>query len=321
MKEKHVRILTALVLSLALAAGSAGAVLGAQSGVLIGENDVTSMVLRVTVPNDLSFVFDPLELEAEGGSQIAPADYFFINYTGAPIKVSLDITLELGDGVTLVDSPGVLGKDDIEATDKNIFFAILGADALPEGELDFTSGAAEPVKGIYDAAKDTLIPFDPITASASMEFILASATESFPGQGYDTLAEGSMGVGAFRFYAEMNTYANWKTGDVKVMCSYTLAPLRIPAYENYLAGDNFTQGGWGTQLRSGAFEPFSLPQAPVYTPRPEMTAPPALTATPTPIPAPTPTEPPVITPSPEPEESAAPAATLPPAEGETTVTS
>jgi hypothetical protein len=240
MRRTIAGVLAALALALVLSAGSA---LGSQSGVITGEGGVADTVISVIVPVNLDFTLDPLEIEAEGGNQIVPANYMFINYTGAPVKVSLDIEARLKGGASLADGPGEISKDDPSATDKKLYFAILGADSLEQ-----SGEGPDAFKGVYDAKKDTLVPFSAETNTASVHFVLAPATESAPGAGYDTLAEGGMGVAAFQFYANLNTYAAWRDGDVEIHAVYTLTPLRKPAYESYINYGGFTEDGWNTQL-------------------------------------------------------------------------
>jgi hypothetical protein len=249
MKQKPVKALMALVLFLALAMGKADAVPASQTGQLTGENDVTEMVINVIVPANLNFSFDPLELNAEGGSQVLPHNFFFINKTGAPVNVSLNLNAVLSDGTELVGDPAALAKDDASVTDKRLFFAMLGADTLTAGDLSFSNTAQHNADGVYDPLEDTLVPFDPVSKKAGISFALAAASESFPDGGYDTLAAGDKGVGAFQFYAEVNTYAPWAKGDVSVTGYYSLTPLREPTYARYFAENGFTEGGWGTQLK------------------------------------------------------------------------
>ncbi len=130
--------------------------------------------------------------------------------------------------------------------------AVIGADALPESDLSFDNSIGHTAKGVYDPGKDTLIPFDPNSRTASIDFALAAATESKEGSGFDTLAAGNRGVGLFQFYAEVNTYAPWKDGDIEVNGVYTITPLRRSTYEKYFSDNAFTEGGWGTQLKSRA---------------------------------------------------------------------
>jgi hypothetical protein len=251
MKKKPAKIVAALASSLVLAAWGAASVLGTQTGVLTGENDVANAIISVVVPENLDFTLDPLELRSDGGNQVAPVDYFFINKSGAPVKVTLDLAVSLAEGVSLVDDPSVLGKDDDTATDKKLFFAISGADALEEGDLSFDKTSGHSAKGTYSAAKDTLVPFDAATGKASVVFALdeAGASGSEPG----ALAPEGKGVGAFQFYGELNTYAMWDDGDVKVSGTYSLTPLRGSTYEGYLEESAFTGGGWGTQLKGAAY--------------------------------------------------------------------
>jgi len=246
MKTKLVRLLTAVVLSFALAAGSTVAVFGVQSGVLVGENNVADMIISVIVPTNLNFTLDPFEIEAEGGNQIVHADYFFINQTNAPVRVSLDITVGLGEGVNLVSDPSWLDRDELLSTDKYIFFAILGADELLPGETDPEDPYADGLpRGVYDAGKDTLIPFDVEGKDASVVFVLGAGSEGLD----EDENEDDKTIGAFQFYAELNTYANWAAGDVSVSGTYTIAPLRRSTYDGLFYSGAFTDGGWETQLR------------------------------------------------------------------------
>lgn len=53
-----------------------------------------------------------------------------------------------------------------------------------------------------------------------------------------TVANGTAGVGAFKFYAEMNTYADWQDNDIKVKGNYNITPLLADTYTGYDAYEN-----------------------------------------------------------------------------------
>ena len=276
MNIKFSKMMTAFIISLLLALGLSGGVSGTQSGILVGENNVINPVISVVVPTNLNFTLDPLELESSG-NQISPANYFFINKTEAPVRITLNIEVILNNGASFVDDPTQLEKDNDAVKDKKLFFGILGADSFQERGFDYDLGSSgSSYQGVYDVSKDTFIPFDPVSKTASIAFALAPAVkgplpaetmEPVPlldengfiimdeegnpvmGNAKGSLPPDSKSIALFQFYAEMNTYAPWEDGDVEVSASYVITPLRSSTYEGYFNNGRFTLGGWGTQLK------------------------------------------------------------------------
>ena len=207
------------------------------SGTIGGDSTVESVVLNVVLPLNLDFVLNPLELgDNTAGSQIKTTDYVIVNKTGAPVEASFTITATGETGVTLLPNASTLEKDDTSVTDKEIFFAALGASTVTPGTLTFaaTTGASFT----YNAANAPFVPFVPAsdgaTAVGNVRFALGAATESDPGtSGLDTLAAANRGLASFQFYGELNTYAEWLASDVKVSGAYTLTPLRATTFTNY----------------------------------------------------------------------------------------
>jgi uncharacterized protein YjdB len=243
---------------------------GSETQDIDGNSTVSNVIIKVTVPANLDFALDPLELSVQTGNQIKTTDYFFINKTVAPVKVAVNLTATLAvggegtaDDVTLVSSPATLKPYDTEVTSKQIYFGMLGATGIKDDDVfDFSDvpGAEGSPIGEYDTSKAALITaFDTTTKTASIAFALAkaadlidagdtAATDPLTGEagsdGYgDALAAANAGVASFQFYGKMNTYAAWVANDVTIGGSYTLTPLSATTYSNYTTnGDYITDG-------------------------------------------------------------------------------
>jgi hypothetical protein len=257
MKKKILAILMStlmmilLVPAAAFAADATGATAGGQ---ITGDSSVSTVPLNVVLPTSLAFSLDPLELDSTDGSQVKDTTYFIVNKTLAPVKVAFNLTATLADGVALVSNPTVLKKDDINATDKDIYFGFLGADSITEGAT-FADIVANS-EATFDATKDTLVPFSASSArgaddgGATIAFALASAKATLPGTA-DAMADGGKGSAAFQFYGELNTYADWKASDIQVTGAFTLTPLRATTYTTTLTANDYCANGVN-QLKSGA---------------------------------------------------------------------
>ncbi len=215
-----------------------------------GDSTVNDVTLKVTVPSNLDFALDPLELNVTSGSQVATTDYFFVNRTAAPVKIAVNLTAVPADGVDLVDDPDTLSPYDTEVTDKEIYFGVLGATSITVNDLDFDYSASEEgataPKGIYSTTSSALTYFSSSSKKADVAFALDKATNVKTNGDPDTgaaLAAGNKGVASFQFYSKMNTYANWQPNDITVTGSYTLTALSGTTYSNYTTNNSYETGG------------------------------------------------------------------------------
>ncbi len=253
MKRKS-KVIVAFVMTLLLIATSPIAAFAETqsqaSGTIPGNSEVEDVILNIVLPTSFNFALDPLGLNATGDNQISAQDYFFVNQTIAPVKVSLDITATTSNGAVLIANPSGLDKDNTSANDKKLYFGALGANELTGTAITTTDtaityggifGGENPPEAVYTtetAVADTLSAFTPgaggATGSALIAFALQKAdksTTSTSEGAIDGLAAGDLGVAAFRFYSELNTYADWKANDVTVSVAYTLTPLRTATYD------------------------------------------------------------------------------------------
>jgi hypothetical protein len=212
---------------------------------ITGDSTVDNVTIVGIFPTTLDFALDPLELDSLTTSQIATANYMFVNKTEAPIRVDLDLTLtpedEEGDVVTVVSDASELDQDDTSVTTKMIYFASIGATGITTvNELAFAYNPAEDTAPVMaypanPAAAATMTPFivdeDDGTGATSIAFALDKATAS--AAVIDTLAAENKGVCAFQFYGKLNTYAAWEAGDVTISGTYTLTALRASTYTAY----------------------------------------------------------------------------------------
>lgn len=219
----------------------------AETGSIGGTSTVTDVTIEVTLPTSLDFAIDPLELDSIEGSQISDVTYLMVNKTLAPVRVGFEIETTLDTGVTLVSDPTTLKKDDITATEKNLYFGALGASGITAAG-NFADDAAGTTAA-FDAKKNTLVPFG-TDGKVSIAWALSPAKDTNTDKAPDTLADGNKGMAAFQFFGEMNTYAAWKAGDVKVTGKYTLTALRASTFDKLTAADFASDGV--NQLKAGS---------------------------------------------------------------------
>ena len=276
--NKKSRVVVAFVLTLLLTAAFPAAAFAETTGTISGDSTVDNVVMNVILPTNLNFALDPLGLDTTGDdNQIATQDFFFVNQTLAPVKISVEIAAETSGGAVLVSDPSTLSKDDTSVTDKELFFGALGASGVTGTAITATGaalvteeaittysdiadiyGSSNPPQAEYTTASavaDTLVSFTPgtggATGSAVIAFALNKAVESETTPGaVDSLATDNKGVAAFQFYSELNTYADWKANDITVSGAYTLTPLRTTTYDNY----TYITGGLN-QLETTPAEP------------------------------------------------------------------
>jgi hypothetical protein len=240
-KTKIIAILTALLLLAGIFPMTALANPTNPSGDIDGDSEVISAVLNVTLPANLNFALNPLELgTVTAGSQITSTNYIFVNSTGAPVEIGLDITATGAAGVRFVPDASTLKQDDTSVVDKDIFFAALGASTVNAGTLAFDTipGTASFT---YAANPTTttgtftpLVPAaTPTTATGRMVFALGAATLDEDTPANSALALNDRGVASFQFFAQMNTYAAWANNDVTVKAEYTLTALRATTFTSY----------------------------------------------------------------------------------------
>ena len=129
--KRTTKSVTAFVLTLMLIAAFPAAAF-AESGTITGDSTVDNVTVNVILPTNLNFALDPLGLDTTGENQIATQDFFFVNQTFAPVKVSVAISAATSGGAVLVTTTGGLKLDDTSVTAKNLYFGALGATGLTD---------------------------------------------------------------------------------------------------------------------------------------------------------------------------------------------
>ena len=210
---------------------------------ITGDSTVIDVPVNVVLPTNLDFALDPLGIDS-ADNQISSPDFIMANQTLAPVKVEIEITANVVGETTLVDDPSVLARDDDEVTAKNIFFAAMGATDVSAGSIytiaeDVVAPTAiATAPGIYDYSETaTRAVFDPVgdgktSGSAVIGFVLDRAVASATEGAIQSMAADDKGVAMFRFYGELNTYADWQDGDIDVEATINLTPLRTSTYGN-----------------------------------------------------------------------------------------
>lgn len=255
MMKRNSKFISVLMVSLLLLASFPAAVFAGNT--IDGESTVDMPAINVLVPTNLDFALDPLSLDTTAESQISDINYYFVNFTLAPVKVELDLTATSTNNAKLKASVSdIKGVNDPAVTDKFLYFGALGATSLDKDVAIVEDAMGVTEEAIYGdlfgeedspvaeyattggaIITDTLVPFAPsaegTTGSAIIGFALGAAVESAEGGKINKVADEKSGVGAFQFYAQLNTYADWKDKDIAVAGTYTLTPLRAETYSDY----------------------------------------------------------------------------------------
>jgi hypothetical protein len=185
---------------------------------LTGDSTVESVVVVVDVPASVNYALDPLDLDSTAG-QVQQVDLYTVNKTKAPVLVTVDVEATAAADVTLVTDPDELDQKNRSAdVAKDIYFGLLGASDVTASTLAYSTipGDAEFT---YDKSEEGTLTAFGSDGKASIEFSLGAATDS-------ALANGDAGVASYTFYAELNTYADWKAGDLDVTADYTFIALK-----------------------------------------------------------------------------------------------
>lgn len=193
-------------------------------GTIKGEGGLHNVILNVTVPNQVDFTLNPFQIgvtpigngAVRYDNQISPVQFAIVNATAAvPVYVGFEMTATGAAGVTFVSDRDDLNRDYLYEEAKDIFFAALSAH---EHDSDWRF-ISDTVENGESTMSNAMAPFVPATnantAAGDIAFVLAQ-------QG----AADNANEAAFRFYAELNTYAGWLAGDVTVTGYYNLTPLR-----------------------------------------------------------------------------------------------
>jgi hypothetical protein len=214
------KILT-FVLTAAMMAPLAGVTaFAAEEQAIGGSSTVRQPLVSVVVPTNLDFQLNPYKA---GGStsQVSDINFELINKSDVPVIVEYWLNAIGAEDVSIETANTNIGNT-LDQTDKTAIFGVIATTALggtPTAFGDTTFNAAQTVD--YDATKSgTTVIADVDTGKLKTGFLLGSAT----GAPLDTLAAGNTGLGAFKFYAELETYANWQDGDITVNGVYKLQP-------------------------------------------------------------------------------------------------
>lgn len=195
-----------------------------------GESALFDVVVNMDVPANLNFELNPFQVgvgivnsdTARYDNQLVKHEFVLRNTTpDVPVFAGFDLEVTGREGVTFVSDRDELNRDDINEEAKDIFFAALAANCVTDDSVFISDNVELVATNRVATASDALVPFLPNDdttdddAYASFAFVLEANG-----------AEDAGNEAAFRFYAELNTYAGWLAGDVAVEGIYTLSALR-----------------------------------------------------------------------------------------------
>lgn len=183
--------------------------------------DLEEYVYSVTLPTDAVFALDPFESANGRVAASAPGqiygDYVYTNAGDFPVRITYDLEVEgaAGQGtapsVQFVSKRADVDPDNLAVQTKNVYFGVIGASGVTgSGTYDQTTAAVDAASIIFEPSDDK--------SKAAGKFTIA----------LDNASENNSGSkdGAFSFYAELDTYASWKAGDLTIAGTYTLTGLK-----------------------------------------------------------------------------------------------
>lgn len=197
------------------------------SAQVTGESTLHDIILNVIVPTELDFELNPFQIgitpidsdTERYDSQLTGTEFEIVNATsGVPVFVGFELQVEGDNGAAFVADRAELNRDDVNETAKNIFFAALAANSAGNFVADnvVTTGNVKVA-----TMSDAMVPFDITDDEDPTGDVVANFAFSLaPPIDTDNAKT------EFRFYAEMNTHAEWQAGDVTVTGVYNLAALR-----------------------------------------------------------------------------------------------
>lgn len=193
-----------------------------EGGSLSGDATKKSPVYNVKVPTTLGYAIDPLQIGtiSVDESQIASGTFAFANASNVPVKVSVDLDATITG--TLKGSAWEPVNNTTGAP-KELKLALIGA-VTTTGTPTLAVPAGGSQTYTQSAGVNTLRWFDETENEASIEFLLA------PGTGVAVGSTPRDNVGMFQVYAQMETYAPWAAGDIKLSGTYTLQGFKSTDY-------------------------------------------------------------------------------------------
>jgi hypothetical protein len=187
---------------------------------------VQQPIVSVVVPTDLDFQLNPYKIGTPAPtSQVSDISFELINKSDVEIITEYWLNIVNAEDVSIeADATNIEGT--LDQTDKTAVFGVIAATALGGTDTVFANtefGSSTTVT--YNAAKaGTTVLSDVATGKLKTGFLLGRATGS---SAPDTLAGSNRGLGAFKFYAKLETYADWQDGDITVNGVYKLQPYLL----------------------------------------------------------------------------------------------
>jgi hypothetical protein len=199
----------------------------ADTGRIGGDGTVVPIVVNVAVPMNLNFALDPLQV-TDGASQISNTTYGLINKSNVDVAAMFYLKATAAIGVSLEANDDNIGGT-LSETDKTLIFGAIGATDITGTDTAFAATALGAAIPAYDASETATIVKAAAGSDGTFRFAFA-LEKATPAGTPTTLASDFAGLAAFQFYGVLETYADWKAGDITVSGVYKLQPL---------AGDDF----------------------------------------------------------------------------------
>jgi len=210
--------------------------------------DIESYVYSVTLSTDTEFALDPYEAAADRltafdsePTNVAPGqiygDYVVNNASDFPVRVTYEMKATgaaktaTSPAVLFVDDRTLVEPDNLEVATKNVYFGVIGASETDGSGVATYDQVSDTSGSEYDDVDAAAIIFEPSSdkskATGKFTIILDDSDET-----------NGVQEGAFSFYAELDTYAPWKTGDITISGTYTLTGLKPSTIVALAAGDS-----------------------------------------------------------------------------------
>lgn len=249
----------ALSLFLALVLCTSGMVVTFASdnaNTITGDVDIQNPVYKMTLPVNMNFALDPLEIKGQNQIYSGVASINVINRTLLPVKVDFHMQIVATNGVTLVDS--VSGIDNTLApadpTEKKLYLGVHAAKSVDSKKTLSTDGKSTTNVALTKAAKtsDVVSVYEDYeedvngyafqltgtsTAATTASFLINTGSPGTTATATaDDATPNNTSIASFRLYAVMTTYnTTWSKKDITFEGYYDFMGVKQSDYNDAIA--------------------------------------------------------------------------------------
>lgn len=252
MLKKALSLFLALVLC---ASGMIVAFASDNANTITGNVDIQNPVFKMTLPVNMNFALDPLEIKGQNQIYSGVASFNVINRTLLPVKIDFHMQVVATNGVTLVDSTS--GIDDSLApdpTEKKLYLGIHAAKSIDSKKTLSTDGKSTTNVALTKAAKtsDVVSVYEAYdegvngyaftldgtsTAATTASFLINTGSPGTTATATaDDATPNNTSIASFRLYAAMTTYnTTWSKKDITFEGYYDFMGVKQSDYDDAIA--------------------------------------------------------------------------------------